>query len=303
MDSLSFLVIYYIVLFAVALLISIIIGIVDYSKKRATKKTNIHINKHNSPHTPNQNKSHAYSPYQSNESTQPNKSISNEYCILSQGKTSIIDEKPITPSHDEKAVTSPLDKEAMSLVHDEKAIRILDTNKSIPFSLGHNGYGSLLTGAESVFYFQAKAYAGKNNLELFAQVRISDVIYVPTEDNFAKYRNNETIEQAIQSKSFDFVFCRKMQLRSGNIAIIPFLIVEIDDLTHKLQRRIIRDKLVDKLILQTKKRKKKIDILHIFHDGLDGANTKWRIVHYNDNGECEFKSNLMTISELLGRYT
>lgn len=225
--------------------------------------------------------------------------ISNEYCIQSQGKTSIIDEKPITPSHDEKAETSPLDKEEMSSPSDKMAIEILDSDKSIPFSLGHNGYGSLLTDTESVFYFQAKAYADKHNLELFAQVRVSDVIYVPTEGYFEKYKYNKKIERAIQSKSFDFVFCRKKQLRNGNIAIIPFLIVEIDDLTHKLQRRIIRDKLVDKLIIQTKKREKKIDILHIFHDGLDGANTKWRIVHYNDNGECEFKSNLMTISDIL----
>lgn len=90
----------------------------------------------------------------------------------------------------------------------------------------------LLTPAERSFY-EVLCRAVGEDMQVFAQVRLADLVYVPEgTDKRLGYVNRVT------SKHVDFVLCRRQ-------TIAPVLAVELDNSTHNLPHRQRRDVFVN----------------------------------------------------------
>jgi hypothetical protein len=90
----------------------------------------------------------------------------------------------------------------------------------------------LLTQAERAFY-DVLCRAVGDDLRIFAQVRLADLIYVPKEA-----RDRQSHVSRITSKHVDFVLCHGATME-------PLLAVELDDASHRLAHRRERDRFVD----------------------------------------------------------
>jgi len=104
---------------------------------------------------------------------------------------------------------------------------------------------SLLTPAERSFFgVLNEAVAG--HLLIFAKVRLTDLITTPSGiDGWQSHQNK------IQSKHVDFVLCT-----SDTVA--PLLCIELDDTSHKRQKRVERDAFLDAALAAAR-----LPLLHI----------------------------------------
>lgn len=92
---------------------------------------------------------------------------------------------------------------------------------------------SLVTKTELKFY-RALIKAAQDDFELFAMVRIADILQVdPGLSNKRKWLN------PILAKHIDFVVCDQLTLK-------PLVCIEVDDPTHQRPERIERDVFVNK---------------------------------------------------------
>lgn len=190
------------------------------------------------------------------------------------------------------------------LTPDEKALAFLSNDNymsQFKLQLCNNGTGMFLEESEAVFYKHAKQYANKHNFDLLIKPRIADIIFVPNQ----QYAYNENLEFSIQKKHFDFVLCKhvkdKCNLDVENI--IPFLIIEIDGISHTQSKRIIRDDLVDKLIDRANEHGNNIKIVHIRRKSLDDIDTLWQTLRYKFGGTKISVGDWQAVSEILDNYT
>ena len=91
---------------------------------------------------------------------------------------------------------------------------------------------SLLTAAERAFY-SALCRAVEADWQVFAQVRVADLLTVPRET-----RNRQSFVSRITSKHVDFVLCDRQTLT-------PVAALELDDSSHLLANRRQRDIFLD----------------------------------------------------------
>ncbi len=90
----------------------------------------------------------------------------------------------------------------------------------------------LLTAAERAFY-GALCRAVEADWQVFAQVRVADLLTVPKET-----RNRQSFVSRITSKHVDFVLCDRQTLS-------PVAALELDDSSHQLANRRQRDIFLD----------------------------------------------------------
>lgn len=112
-----------------------------------------------------------------------------------------------------------------------KEIDIIENNK-IDYSLSYSKKEYLLTRNELKFYKLLKSIIDKNNLNLFCQVSLYELVKSNNYKNFNK----------IKAKTIDYVIT--------DINCKIKLCIELDDPTHIRQDRIERDKFIDELFKQ-----------------------------------------------------
>ena len=105
----------------------------------------------------------------------------------------------------------------------------------------------LLTPNELKFYKLLKTITDKMNLTLFTQVSLYEIIKCNEYKEFNR----------IKSKSIDFVITEK------NCKIK--LCIELDDNTHKQQKRIKRDNFINKLFEQTETKLLRIEVQNFYN--------------------------------------
>jgi hypothetical protein len=110
--------------------------------------------------------------------------------------------------------------------------RRLPTLPSLP-SLPYRRKDTLLTAAERSFYGVLQQ-ATANDLDIFAKVRLIDLIWLPPGTHDRQRHINR-----VMSKHVDFVLCDP---RTSS----PLLIIELDDSSHA--RRRDRDEFVDRVL-------------------------------------------------------
>lgn len=104
------------------------------------------------------------------------------------------------------------------------------TGERLPYRLRD----SLLTPNERSFYGVLQQVADDLELQVFAKVRLSDVLWIPRgTDNWILHRNR------IQQKHMDFVLCDRQD-------IAPVLAIELDDSSHRRADRQERDSFVER---------------------------------------------------------
>lgn len=108
----------------------------------------------------------------------------------------------------------------------------------------------LLSAAEKKFYLVLLEIFGDNYV-VFPKVRMADLIYVPrmARKKFYYFFNK------IKSKHIDFLVCEKNNAR-------PLIAIELDDSSHLLPERAIRDTLVNKIFKSAK-----FPLLHVRANG------------------------------------
>jgi len=93
----------------------------------------------------------------------------------------------------------------------------------------------LLTKAERSFYEVLRRSVDEQTT-VFAKVRLLDLVWLPKgTQNAGSHRNR------VQSKHVDFVLCNRA-------ALMPMLVVELDDASHAREDRQARDLLVDRVL-------------------------------------------------------
>lgn len=187
---------------------------------------------------------------------------------------------------------------------DEIALDFLkrdDIMDKIKLKLCNSHNGMFFESSEAVFFYHANEYAKQHNLVLLSKVRIADIVEVPN----LQYPGNENLSYAIQKKHFDFVLCKYVPDSEDKQVsnLVPFLIVEVDGLSHQEQKRIIRDELVDLLMRRLYQHGNNIDIIHIRRRTLDDINTQWQTLRYKYDGYEVVRGEWLTVKELLDAYT
>lgn len=92
---------------------------------------------------------------------------------------------------------------------------------------------SLLTPAERSFFGVLQHVADDLDLQVFAKVRLSDLLWIPRgTDNRIRHQNR------IRQKHMDFVLCDRHD-------IVPVLAIELDDSSHRRSDRQERDAFVE----------------------------------------------------------
>lgn len=94
---------------------------------------------------------------------------------------------------------------------------------------------SVLTNHEKILYNILKEYCQNNKLALFSKVRIADFIEPIHKEN---YRNYLHWFNKISAKHIDFLICEPAYFK-------PLVAIELDDYTHKFNKRQERDVFVD----------------------------------------------------------
>lgn len=99
------------------------------------------------------------------------------------------------------------------------------------------------------FYKKLRAITDEKNLIILTKMRLADVIEVEKgTKEYMKWFNY------IKAKHIDFIICEKETVK-------PILLIELDDSSHKQEKRIQRDNFVDKILESVN-----IKILHIKND-------------------------------------
>ena len=93
----------------------------------------------------------------------------------------------------------------------------------------------LFSKAERSFFGVLKQ-AASSEFEVFAMVRLADVLWLPKGTPNAQGHRNR-----VDQKHVDFVLCEPKD-------IAPVLVIELDDASHKRQDRQERDALVDEIL-------------------------------------------------------
>ena len=91
-----------------------------------------------------------------------------------------------------------------------------------------------LTNVEREF-FKVLEEAIKNEYYIFPQVNLSNLLFTEKGEEYYKYHNK------IDRKSVDFVIIEKNYLA-------PLLVIELDDSSHNLEKRIERDDFVEEVL-------------------------------------------------------
>ena len=94
---------------------------------------------------------------------------------------------------------------------------------------------SIFTKSENSVYKILENISAKNNVKIFAKVRIADIIKIEKQNKNFTYWFNK-----IKSKHVDFLICQPETFK-------PLLAVELDDYTHNYKSRKERDDFVDKI--------------------------------------------------------
>ncbi len=91
----------------------------------------------------------------------------------------------------------------------------------------------LFTYNEKDFYKHLKEFAAKQDMSVFAKVRLYDLLEPrDSKDKFARYK--------IQAKHVDFVLC--------NSKLVAKYVIELDDQSHESANRKDRDAFVDEVL-------------------------------------------------------
>lgn len=96
--------------------------------------------------------------------------------------------------------------------------------------------------AEKKFYLALKQVTDKNNWVIFSKVRLLDIFHIP-----GRYhsRENFLLKNKIVQKHVDFLIC-------DNSAFSPIAAIELDDSSHRWEKRRQRDEFVDSVFSSTK---------------------------------------------------
>lgn len=98
-------------------------------------------------------------------------------------------------------------------------------------------FDCLFTKAELKFYYILKGVCQDLGLELFAKVRLADLVKVVSKKHYMKYFGK------IKAKHIDYVICHRNTLE-------PLICIELDDSTHKQKDRMERDSFINQLLHQ-----------------------------------------------------
>lgn len=96
----------------------------------------------------------------------------------------------------------------------------------------------MFTYNEKDIYKQLKSIAHQNGLELFAKVRLLDLV-----EPKSSVKNNKGYLWKIQAKHVDFVICDQK--------LVARYIIELDDNSHDTEQRKERDRFVDEVLQAT----------------------------------------------------
>ncbi|HUI06391.1 MAG TPA: DUF2726 domain-containing protein [Verrucomicrobiae bacterium] len=111
----------------------------------------------------------------------------------------------------------------------------LGRKTSAPDKLPYRKKDYLLTATERSFYDVLRGIAG-DQLEVFAKVRLLDLLYLPKGTENRQSHNNR-----VMSKHVDFLLCDREKLS-------PLLVIELDDSSHERDDRAQRDAFVDEAL-------------------------------------------------------
>lgn len=116
------------------------------------------------------------------------------------------------------------------IIIQQSSVNSVPSNKKLPYVKTE----FLLTKAERSFYEVLLVATRNSNFHVFPKIRIADLLYLPkgTTDSVG-HRNK------IQSKHVDFVICDTLNIK-------PLVIIELDDSSHKQDKRVKRDEFVDR---------------------------------------------------------
>jgi len=96
-------------------------------------------------------------------------------------------------------------------------------------------FNCLFTKAELKFYYVLRGICYDLDLELFAKVRLADLVKVVNKKYYMKYFGK------IKSKHIDYVICDRKTLE-------PLICIELDDNSHRRKDRVERDQFVDTIL-------------------------------------------------------
>lgn len=100
----------------------------------------------------------------------------------------------------------------------------------------YKSLGKLFSKAEHSFFLVLKQALSNDDYEIFAKVRIADVL---TPEESLNRRNWNTAFYKISSKHFDYVLCDK-----NTLAVVA--VIELDDQSHLMSKTRARDIFVEK---------------------------------------------------------
>ena len=112
---------------------------------------------------------------------------------------------------------------------------LLGKRTPAPDTLPYRKRDYLLTAAERSFYEVLCNIVG-NQLEVFAKVRLLDLLYLPKGTE-----NRQSHTNRVMSKHVDFLLCDREKLS-------PLLVIELDDSSHERDDRAQRDAFVDEAL-------------------------------------------------------
>lgn len=110
-----------------------------------------------------------------------------------------------------------------------------EENKKVSEPMPYEMVNSIFTKSEKIVFDIIKSVCEKNNLLLFAKVRLADIVKIEKGNKNFNYWFNK-----IRSKHLDYLICE-------NINIKPIIAVELDDYTHNQKNRKERDIFVDEV--------------------------------------------------------
>jgi hypothetical protein len=133
-------------------------------------------------------------------------------------------------------VKSPKHKRNHKGIHYRPNVPPTVQNKQIivpKYSYPYRLNDSVLTEKETAFYYSLTPILFKLRLNVFAKMRIADIVHIPSNHpQYMKWFNK------IKSKHIDFIICKETR---------PVLLIEVDDYTHDRLSRKKRDEFVDKI--------------------------------------------------------
>jgi len=123
----------------------------------------------------------------------------------------------------------------LSLLADDKTSA---TNTLSNNNLPYRAKDYFFSKAERSFYLVLQQAVDLNHYEIFAKVRLADLLWLPKGTT-----KRQSFQNRIQSKHVDFIICDRKQYR-------PLLAIELDDSSHQQPTRKDRDAFVDAAFMQ-----------------------------------------------------